>query len=326
MNIKKDISFYANAFIKLNRDHKKGGAPHKPILLLSILQAIREELITDNKIYITPELVGLFKSNWNEYVITDSDVRFTLPFYHMSNEKSDFWRLIPNSGYEKMIESKSAIRSFKTLKLAVKYAEIDSELFHLMLNENDNKALHEIIINKYFPHKKNDKLPSPTNYSFDISKDILEDNAVEYSKQIKKLQESLKKEEYEEDRFIRNGRFKREVLLNYNNTCCISRLRIDVTSNISMLDACHIIPFSESYDDTISNGLSLTPTLHRAFDRGLISLDDDYQVIIKNDFIEPNDSSYSIRQFEGQKILLPQKQDWFPALHKLQYHRKKFNF
>lgn len=322
----KNISYYANIFTKLRRDYKNGGAPHKPILLISILQAFQEQIITDNKIYITPELVGLFKSNWSEYVVTNHDVRFTLPFYHLSNEKSDFWKLIPNSGYEKMIESKSAMRSFKTLKLAVKCAEIETELSNLMSDKKTNQNLQKIIIDKYFPYKKNDKSSSSISYNQQISNDILEDSAVEYAKKIKRLQANLNEEQYEEERFLRSGRFKREVLLNYNNTCCISGLRIDTTANISMLDACHIIPFSESYDDTISNGLALTPTLHRAFDRGLISLNNNYQVIIKNDFVEPNDSSYSIKQFEGQKILLPKKHDWFPATHKLRYHREKFNF
>lgn len=32
-----------------------------------------------------------------------------------------------------------------------------------------------------------------------------------------------------------------------------------------MVDACHVIPFAESFDDTITNGLALAPTLHRIY-------------------------------------------------------------
>jgi len=324
MPIKKDISFYSNAVTKIRRAPQNGGAPHKPILLISVLQAVREKQITDNKIYITPELVGLFKSNWNKYVTTNHHTKFFLPFFHLSRDKSGFWRLIPNLGYEKLIEPGAEIRSFRALKLAIKYAEIDIELFHLMLEENSNKTLHKIIVDKYFPHKKDDNDPSPTNYITQISNEILEESTVEYVKKTKQLRANLNDEEYEEERFLRSVRFKREVLRNYNDTCCISGLRIDATANISMLDACHIIPFSESYDDTISNGLALTPTLHRAFDRGLISLNGNYQVLIKSDFIESNNSPYSIKQFEGRKILLPKRHEWFPSTHKIQYHREKF--
>jgi putative restriction endonuclease len=45
-----------------------------------------------------------------------------------------------------------------------------------------------------------------------------------------------------------------------------------------MVDACHIIPFSISHDDTIRNGICLSPNLHRAFDRGLFTLTNDLEV------------------------------------------------
>ncbi len=63
-----------------------GIAPHKPILLLSILQAFEHNLISDNRIYITPEIVGLFKSNWNALVSTNHDCRISYPFYYMKSE------------------------------------------------------------------------------------------------------------------------------------------------------------------------------------------------------------------------------------------------
>jgi putative restriction endonuclease len=55
---------------------------------------------------------------------------------------------------------------------------------------------------------------------------------------------------------------------------------VDATINVTMVDACHIVPFSISYDDTITNGLALCPNLHRAFDRGLIAISDDYRVVV----------------------------------------------
>jgi len=56
MNIQK----YIKQLTSLKRDHKLGGAPHKPILLLSIIDCIENKLITSNKIYISPELVSIF--------------------------------------------------------------------------------------------------------------------------------------------------------------------------------------------------------------------------------------------------------------------------
>ena len=64
----KDLKYYVHRFTNLRRDNKYGGAPHKPILLLSIINNIESELILKNRIYITPELIGTFKSIWADLV------------------------------------------------------------------------------------------------------------------------------------------------------------------------------------------------------------------------------------------------------------------
>ncbi|WP_079718442.1 HNH endonuclease [Parapedobacter luteus] len=45
-------------------------------------------------------------------------------------------------------------------------------------------------------------------------------------------------------------------------------------------------PFSVSHDDRIGNGIALCPNMHRAFDRGLLSVDEDYRVIVSPHFTE----------------------------------------
>jgi putative restriction endonuclease len=79
-----------------------------------------------------------------------------------------------------------------------------------------------------------------------------------------------------------------------------------------MIDACHITPWSSSKNDTIQNGIALTPTLHRAFDRALIGINADYQVVVSNSFVENGDSPYGLRQFHGRKITLPEREAWWP--------------
>ena len=66
-----DIQYYIHCLKNLRRDRKKGGAPHKPILLLSVFQLIESGYIKNNKIYLTPELVSVFKSNWSHLVVSD---------------------------------------------------------------------------------------------------------------------------------------------------------------------------------------------------------------------------------------------------------------
>ena len=101
-------------------------------------------------------------------------------------------------------------------------------------------------------------------------------------------------------------------------------MRIITDADIQMIDACHIVPFSESHDDTITNGISLCPNLHRAFDRGLISLDTEYRVLVKS-FTE-QENFYSIKQFDGRQILLPNNKQYFPSQENIAAHRLRHNF
>jgi len=80
----------------------------------------------------------------------------------------------------------------------------------------------------------------------------------EYRRAVKQLIDRKDDEEV----FLRGSLFKREIPRIYGNRCCISGLKIDNTYNISMIDACHIVPFSKSYDDTVSNVIALCPNFN----------------------------------------------------------------
>jgi putative restriction endonuclease len=297
-------------------------APHKPILLISVLQAFQAGLFTRPEIYLTAELVALFKSNWSLLVNTKHDCRISYPFYYMKSDK--FWQLVPKPGFNNIEKIASTVKSFANLNAALECAIIDEDLFLLMKDEKSNRLLLQFLLDQYFPDTQNH-----FNYSnsgqlkmFDeIENKILKENSNSYRKEIKQLLEDKNEEEI----FIRGSLFKREIPKIYLNTCCISGMKIDATINISMIDACHIVPFSESYDDTITNGIALCPNLHRAFDRGLIAISDDYEVLVKTNFVESN-SAFSIHQFKNRKILLPSSKNYYPSLENLRHHRMRFNF
>lgn len=320
----KDIKYYSKCFEKLRRDYKNGGAPHKPILLISLIQAFHQKIFTSAKIFITPEFVGLFKSNWNSIVQSNHQCLFTLPFYHMRTEP--FWKLIPNEGCELWVNSKSSMRSFANLITAVKYAQIDDELFEILRNKEDSEVLVYFLMEKYFPQSKISFDLGGNNYILDIENQIINEPQEGYIKRLRFLKKQLDNDAFQEEVYVRSNIFKREIPKIYNFTCSISGLRIDSISNVSMVDACHIIPFSDSYDDTISNGIALCPNLHRAFDRGLISISDNYEVITSNNFSENDNSSYGLKQFEGKKIILPDCKIYYPSLESLKYHRNRFGF
>ncbi len=320
----KDLTYYSSKFEKLRRDYKNGGAPHKPIILISLIQAFQQKLYNSTNITIEPELVGLFKSNWAKLVTTNHQCLFTLPFYHMNSEP--FWNLTPNIACEIWLKSKSSMRSFTNLTTAVKYAVIDEELKDILLKKDESEILLQFILDKYFPDTKESINSEDNDYILNIENQIIKEPKEIYQKRLFKIRKELDNDAFQEEVFVRSNIFKKEIPKIYNYTCCISGLRIDAVKNISMIDACHIIPFSESYNDTITNGIALCPNLHRAFDRGLISISNDYQVILNNNFSESYNSVYNIKQFDKVKILLPENKTYYPEIDSLIYHRKKFGF
>lgn len=306
-------------FQKLRVDRSHGVAPHKPVLLLSILQAFQDGLLSGNRIYICPELVELFRSTWNALVKTSHNCLFTYPFFYLKSEP--FWRLVVQPGEEAALKKESTVKSFNRLNSLIQYAEIDPELAMLMQDPLSRQLLIDVLLDKWFPDTRSNfqAVSYQREESDEVAYMILNEDAALYKSEIRRLIVEKKEEEV----YIRGGVFKREVPKIYRNTCSISGLQVNSGSiNVVMIDACHIVPFKQSLDDTITNGIALCPNLHRAFDRGLISIDENYRLMVSKDFME-SQSDYSIRKFEGKELLLPDNRKYYPSQENLAWHREK---
>lgn len=307
------LTKYVQKFGRLRVARLKGAlAPHKPILLLSIIEGINKGDIQENRVYITPNLVATFKDYWHQLVLNSTFTsNFSLPFYHL---KSDgFWHLQTFAGREIALTSSNSIKSFSHLKQVVDFAFFNEDLYALLLNQHTRQVLKQALLTTYF---SNVDLESPNHLIGEIINQILHESSAVYRTKAMNFDD--------EEVFVRSSVFKKEIPRIYNYTCSISGMRIITDSEIQMIDACHIVPFSESLDDTITNGISLCPNLHRAFDRGLISLDSDYKVLIKP--FSEQENFYSIKQFEGKQILLPNKKEYFPSQENLAVHRNRHKF
>lgn len=317
------INYLNKILTNLKRAHSRhlGKAPHKPILLLAVLKGIEDGLITNNKIFISPELISNFRSYWNLLVKTGHTANFSLPFYHLANERSKIWHLQSKMDFEKALTASRSIKSLSTLNHYVEYAYLDEKLYQIWLNPDYREISRLMIIEKYFPDSKMLEYDIPS-YLADIEAQIMHDSPEEYTKQIKRLFDQPS-ETQEEEVFIRDAAFSRQITKLYKNTCAITGMHVEVNENVSMIDACHIIPWKISMDDTVTNGISLCPNMHRAFDRGLITIDENYKVKIIDRFVE-NYTSYSIHQFEDYEIKLPANNRFWPAQENLDWHRQRF--
>lgn len=330
----KSLAYYLGAFTDLKQDTasiKKNGfaAPHQPVFVLSLLQAFDKRFFTDQQVFLTPELVDLFTTNWSLLVPPSNyNPLIALPFFHLGSRKlPPWWKLVPNPGYEVMLESAGSMRSFKNLTLAIDHAEVDPELAFLLTFPENREALRQAVLAKYFPDKTGLNLNLGSSHIDEISAQILEESPEAYAVRLQNLKAKMsarpeERELFQQEIFVRGGAFKRDVPKYYGYTCCISRLKIDAMFSVSMIDACHIKPFAKSFNDTISNGIALCPNLHRAFDRGMISVDAEYRVLVSNQFTESADGLYSFKQLAGTRLLLPESPRLYPSLQNFAWHRE----
>lgn len=101
--------------------------------------------------------------------------------------------------------------------------------------------------------------------------------------------------------------FRQSVLASYNSCCCITGNPIP-----ELLVASHILPWGKYPEQRLNprNGLCLAQTQDAAFDKGLITLDEEYRLVVSpylREFL-PNDSlERNFLDYEGKWILMPEK-------------------
>lgn len=114
--------------------------------------------------------------------------------------------------------------------------------------------------------------------------------------------------------------FRKTVLASYNLRCCITGISIK-----PLLIASHIKPWAASDDRSEKtnprNGLCLNALHDKAFDAGLITIDENYRIVVSK-IIKDSDfasqSSDFFLPFEGKQIELPSK--FTPDLDFIRYH------
>ena len=304
---------------------KYGKAPHKPVLLLAVLESFESCEITENWIPVTDSLLQRFYDLWKLLVKTENVPNFSLPFYHLKNEKGGFWNLVTLPGKEIPTTNSKSIKSYRALIDTVLAAKLSEEMFQAFSNSADREIIKNAILEKYFGIKNQHQLYQEIRYSEIVKSEILYEPEVNYSKKVIRQISEVPSEVREELIVLRSTIFRKAILEIYNNQCSVSGLKVEDANRNSLVDACHIMPFAETYNDSIKNGLALSPTFHRAFDRGLIAISDNYKVLVHPKLKDFRPDS-GIRQYENQSIYLPDNEKFYPSLFSLREHRHKFGY
>jgi putative restriction endonuclease len=313
---------YLRAFSKLRTDSSPARwtadttyrAPHKPFLLLAVMDLIAQGLIQTNLIQLNADLMDIFDLYWVKVMGVEKNRIPILPFYHLKSDK--FWHLVPVPGRESTLALIQQIRSISQLQALVIGARLDDQLFELLLNGRERDGLRRVLIETYFAPQVRPKLVEVghiASESFQYSLELRDRLRGKFIlKEVPEVDEKYHAES-------RSAAFRRIVVEAYEHTCAICQVRLVTPEGRTAVAAAHIIPWSLSHNDDPRNGLSLCGLHHWSFDQGLLGIASDYAILTSP--LVPEEQKPALLASE-QQLYLPKDDLLKPALQALDWHRR----
>ncbi|TVQ82510.1 MAG: HNH endonuclease [Micavibrio sp.] len=104
---------------------------------------------------------------------------------------------------------------------------------------------------------------------------------------------------------VRRGQqsFRKRLLDVYERRCAVTGSKTE-----AVLEAAHILPFSESANNNLNNGIILRADIHVLFDKNLMRISEDY-VISVDGVLEGTEYT----KYAGKKIHLPKSKQQLPS-------------
>ena len=213
------------------------------------------------------------------------------PFFYLTSEP--FWDLKDSSGKSIYIPGNvGKAPAIKTLKQS--FAILDQSFYTLLQNQKSRNEIRNAIICRYFPKKAKEIRKILSYVDLKIPDKLVADSPT------------------------RSSAFAKTVKNLYDYRCAACGLRIKYNS-IHFVDAAHIKPFKESYNDHPSNGMALCKNHHWAMDQKLIAPHPDYYWIV-SETLDSRITDYKpLLELQNQKVLLPSDPKFNPDKESLEW-------
>lgn len=294
---------WLNRLCNLNvaRTSAHGPAPHKPLLLLCIIDMVEEGVVTTPWIRYSPELFFRFQNYWEiVYERQNNKPNMRLPFHALGSERDRVWA--------RYMEDGTPSHSRDTTRLCC----IDESLWNCLQDVKFRQDARLRLITTYFTPEEQIslcarlRLPEPSTAEIAAIKESAETYKTRLAKG-------------------RDARFRSTVLLNYKFTCALTGYSLN-TIKENIVEAAHIHQHSISGNDDPQNGLALTPDAHWMFDRGLWTAEfrhGEFIVLVaKNHFNESSPCNRSLCHYHEKPLFLPKDAKIHPHPKHLEWHRK----
>lgn len=319
-----DLKVYLDQFAKLRRapgpvwtTATKELAPHKPFLLLAVLDLVARGVLNSSFIDIhgdLNELNDLFTAYWRRVVPLSQKSSIAFPFSRLHNEP--FWKLIPVPGKEITPAVINNISTVNQLREVSQGAKLDEDLFNLMTGPELRSSLRTVLLRANFSAE------AQSNLNEQIAVNM---RAFEYSRELEQLshkpldKQTIRESDVTGD--VRDQGFRRAVIKAYGHRCALCGVRIITPEGHTVVDAAHIQPWSIGHNDDIRNGLALCKMCHWSFDKGMLGISDEFTVITSRQISMNPNLPGSILTLADRKIIPPKDEALWPAKEYITWHR-----
>jgi putative restriction endonuclease len=277
-----------------------GTAPHKPLLLLSLLDladntALPGVLARSASLVLRFRAYGaLVAERWP----TRLDLR--LPFFHLKTQ--GFWKAFDSDH-----------RPATTPETCTSI-ELDPE-FHSVLADPSYRLDARLVLTKAY-------FTPPERIA------LLEAMGLRDRSTIEERTEQVTSAAI--DNAKRKGRsasFQIGVVDGYHHTCALTGYRCLTEDGATAVDAAHIEAWADTQNDDLGNGLALSKTAHWMFDEGLWSINDDLHVVINaSRFLETGPKDICLASFANKPLRFASATRLRPSAIHLRRHREKHGF
>jgi putative restriction endonuclease len=295
----------------------KHRAPHKPLLLLSVIDLFAEGLITANLIELTPDLCETFTLYWSRVMPPDQRGNIALPFFHLKSDK--FWHLVASPSkraiLNAVLKSSSSLKTVSQLRELVLGARLDDELYSLLCHKESRNVLRAVLIEEYFVPEAQKAL---------LEQGAINLEAFDYSRQLlEQGKAKLDAVEPEVKRAVRNQGFRRAIVTAYSHRCAMCSLRVITADGHTVVDAAHIVPWSITHNDNPNNGFALCQLCHWCFDEGMLSVSSAYLILVSPQLSFERNNPNHLVTLEGTRIINPVEDRFLPDIEALNWHHRK---
>ncbi len=270
--------------------------PHKPLLLLAVLDLLDEGKASPERIPWCQELRDRFTARFLLVRKHNDQNTPENPFYYLQTQ--GFWQAWIEDGSNRIpLQSTPLVNQIGKV-----FACFTAGFEFLLANPANRQLMREALISRYFPHLSLSQ-PSTSN----SQPALVAEEPLEYG---------------------RSPAFRRLILDIYDHQCaaCGLRIRLPAGNDVSFIDAAHLLPWDRFHNDHPTNGLALCKNHHWAMDREIIAPGPDLHWHVSKR-LDPRRSNGEKELYElaGKSVLLPKDPAFHPITEGLNWRYERLS-